>query len=934
MSTRQSEQKPRLLVRIYRYLTANTIRRRLMVTLTLVVMLSTIISGISSTIIFFQTGQQEVLDQVQAAASQHEQEINNWVRDLETELALLFTQQDTLRQMRAVLQNTTFRDIIERELAANFQEVIDLTHHFDELFILDLEGNVVVSTDPTHKGEDHSQETYFLQGVYGPQVHPLRADRETGAIEVFATRPILLENGQVVGVLVGRTSLEPLYTSLQVSTGLGTTGEIFLVDTNKILLTPSRYPGYVPGKTFINTEGSRLAFKESGTGTYINHRDREVVGAYRYIPSLEVGLLAEQESSEALRPVYASLYTNLGITIVAVLSSILLGYFVTQRIISPMQELAVTARQIAQGNLTITARVPSLQEAAVLAESFNQMTERLRHLIATLEERIYERTRALETSIGISSQLITIRDQNQLLRFVVEEIQKEFNFYHTHIYLLEKTTNELVMAEGSGEVAKELKARNHRLKVGQGIVGTVAARNESVLSNNVFKDPHFVRNPLLPHTKSELAVPLRKGQELLGVLDLQSDEFDRFRYADMSLMQAIANQTAIALDNIRLLSEMENALREVEHLNRRLTGEVWEDFLEEISARGIYYSHGRQEPLQGDRLVLLPPMKDAVKKQKVVVQTRPGNGAPPQAELGIPLVVRGQVIGALGLKRENAPEWLPDEIDVLQAIATQLAQALDNARLTLEQEKTIVQLKDIDRLKSEFLTSMSHELRTPLNSILGFADVLLQGIDGELPPMALQDIQLIYNSGQHLLALINDILDLSKIEAGQMELVIEPIDVAEVVDEVRTAANSLIKKKPVDLLTDLPPDLPLVNADKLRLKQILLNLVSNAAKFTEEGSITISAGIDEQEPDKVRIAVTDTGIGIPPDKIDAIFDRFRQADSSTTRKYGGTGLGLAICKQLVEMHGGTIGVESEEGVGSTFFFTIPAAQNTELDDQE
>jgi signal transduction histidine kinase len=292
-------------------------------------------------------------------------------------------------------------------------------------------------------------------------------------------------------------------------------------------------------------------------------------------------------------------------------------------------------------------------------------------------------------------------------------------------------------------------------------------------------------------------------------------------------------------------------------------------------------------------------------------------------------VLRGQVIGALAIKREEAADWNEDEVVAVESVASQIALALENARLSEEQENTIVQLKDVDRLKSEFLTSMSHELRTPLNSIIGFADVLLQGIDGELNEMALNDIRLIYNSGQHLLALINDILDLSKIEAGKMELVRQPLNVADAIKEVLAASTALLKKKPVEVIVEVEESLPPIYADKLRFNQVLLNLVSNSAKFTDEGSITLEAEIYDRDPDKMLISVSDTGIGIPPDKIDAVFDRFRQADSSTTRQYGGTGLGLAICEQLVEMHGGKIWITSEAGVGSTFHFTIPLHEVTD-----
>jgi signal transduction histidine kinase len=508
---------------------------------------------------------------------------------------------------------------------------------------------------------------------------------------------------------------------------------------------------------------------------------------------------------------------------------------------------------------------------------------------------------------------------------VVNRIKTEFNLYHVHVYLIEEGSGDLIMAEGSGEVGRQLKEKGHRLPAGRGIVGAAASTNEHFLSNNVEETPNFIRNPLLLDTKSELAVPLRKGGQVLGVLDMQSEQLNRFTAEEAALMQSIANQTAVALDNARLLAETQVALKEVERLNRRLTRESWQQFDEELPVTGYRFKAGARSKISPASDAWLPPMKQAALKKELVKETRPGNGDSPKTELAVPLILRGELIGVLGVKREEVPDWAEEEVAAVEAVANQVALALENARLSKEQDKTIVQLKDIDRLKSEFLTSMSHELRTPLNSIIGFADVLLQGIDGELNDMALNDIQLIHNSGKHLLALINDILDLAKIESGKMELVREAVDIKEVTGAVLATSNSLVKDKPVQIMVDLPTALSPVYADKLRLNQILLNLVSNSAKFTHQGTITIKAALSNHSPEMMVISVVDTGIGIPADKLNTIFERFRQADNSTTRKYGGTGLGLAICKQLIEMHGGTLNVKSEEGLGSEFYFTIPLA---------
>jgi signal transduction histidine kinase len=599
-------------------------------------------------------------------------------------------------------------------------------------------------------------------------------------------------------------------------------------------------------------------------------------------------------------------------------------------IIRPVATLLRSAEQIAAGQLeAVTPGEVSRDEFGKLATAFNHMAVQLRDLVSTLEERVQERTQALEISAEISRQVTGILDRDELLKYVVNRLRDQFNFYHTHLYLVEEETGDLIMVEGSGEVGQKLKARGHRLIAGQGIVGTVASTKQSFLSNNVNNVLNFVRNPLLPETNSELAVPLRKGDQILGVLDIQSEQLNRFMPEDVSLMQSIADQTAVALDNARLLVQSQQAVQEVERLNRRLTREAWTQTRQEMSAAGYRFSSGVSQAITNEADGWLPPMKEAVVKKQLVKQSAAGNGDSVKAELAVPLTLRGQVIGVLGVKREERPDWAEEEVSAVTAVADQISRALENARLSKEQEKTIEQLKEIDRLKSEFLTSMSHELRTPLNSIIGFADVLVQGIDGELPDLAMNDIKLIHNSGQHLLALINDILDLSKIEAGKLELVREPLDVAEVIDDVLAASTSLVKSKPVQIKVDKSESLPLIYADKLRLSQVLLNLMSNAAKFTERGGITIKAHVDEHAPGKLRIAVVDTGIGIAEEKLEAIFDRFRQADSSTTRKYGGTGLGLAIALNLTEMHGGELKVKSQVGVGSEFYFTVPLADGIE-----
>ena len=230
------------------------------------------------------------------------------------------------------------------------------------------------------------------------------------------------------------------------------------------------------------------------------------------------------------------------------------------------------------------------------------------------------------------------------------------------------------------------------------------------------------------------------------------------------------------------------------------------------------------------------------------------------------------------------------------------------------------ELEAASRHKSEFLANVSHELRTPMNAILGFNELILDGIYGDVPPdvkVPLTDIQ---NSGKHLLRLINNVLDLSKIEAGRMELTPTDYVAQDTVERVRASLGSLAAQKGIDFVTAVPPDLPTALGDAGRITQCLMNLAGNALKFTREGRVEIAV---ELRGNLLYYRVTDTGIGIAQDQLDTIFAEFRQGDATITREFGGTGLGLSITKKIVEMHGGRIWVESEIGKGSTFWFTIP-----------
>jgi signal transduction histidine kinase len=288
--------------------------------------------------------------------------------------------------------------------------------------------------------------------------------------------------------------------------------------------------------------------------------------------------------------------------------------------------------------------------------------------------------------------------------------------------------------------------------------------------------------------------------------------------------------------------------------------------------------------------------------------------------LAVPLLLEQQIFGGLVVYRPQSGSFSPDVVNLLQTFATQSVLAIQNARLFREIEEKGYQLEIASKHKSQFLANMSHELRTPLNAILGYTELIMDDIYGEVPEKIREVLDRVQQSGRHLLGLINDVLDISKMEAGQLTLSVNDYSMKEVVQTVVAAVESLAAEKRLALNVQVPDDLPMGKGDDRRIAQVLLNLVGNAIKFTEVGEVRVKAAAADGS---FTVSVSDTGPGISEADQQKIFEEFQQVDTSSTRQKGGTGLGLSIAKRIVEMHGGRIWVESSLGKGSTFRFTLP-----------
>jgi signal transduction histidine kinase len=472
--------------------------------------------------------------------------------------------------------------------------------------------------------------------------------------------------------------------------------------------------------------------------------------------------------------------------------------------------------------------------------------------------------------------------------------------------------------------------------------------------------------------RSLVTVPMLREGEVVGAITVCRREPGRFSDAEVELLKTFADQAVIAVENVRLFKELEvrtaDLTRSVEQLTAlgevgravsstldlgmvlttivsravQLSGldggvvfeydENTEEFVQRVATEtGADLAEARRttrirkgEGVLGQTAITLEPVQ-------VPDITVPGAYAGRLREtliesgvraiLAVPMVREGQLIGCLGVTRNRPGDFPAETIDFLRTFATQSALAIQNARLFREIEDKSRQLEAASRHKSEFLANMSHELRTPLNAVIGFSEVLLQRMFGALNDKQDEYLKDIYASGQHLLSLINDILDLSKIEAGRMELVPAPFHLPTALENAVTLVRERAARHGIALHLDLDPRLGELVGDERKVKQILLNLLSNAVKFTPEGGrISLKAS---RRDGAVEVSVTDTGIGIAPEDQATIFEEFRQVGSDETRKQEGTGLGLTLAKKFVELHGGRIWVWSELARGSTFTFTLP-----------
>ncbi len=711
--------------------------------------------------------------------------------------------------------------------------------------------------------------------------------------------------------------------------------------------------------------------KDVPVGDSINLAGVSVLSAHADIPALKWLVFVEVPTREAQQPVINTGLRALALLVLGLLIAAGAGALLARRMVVPIRAMQAGAERIGSGELSHRLTIKTGDELEALANQFNRSAAALEESYATLEQRVEDRTRELQESLEQQTATAGIlrvisqspTDVEPVLQSVADAAAGLCRADEAAVFLFKDGAYRWAASAHIASTYVDVVKGEAFTPGNDSLVGRTALQGTVVQIEDAPNDPEYGRRDLaqLGGAHTLIGIPLQREGDTIGVMVLTRRYVERFSDQHIEILKVFADQAVIAIQNVRLFTELRESLeqqtataevlrvisqsptdvqpvlRAVVGAARRFCGAddamiVLCDNDDQLMAT----HEGSMPALVGTRIPLdrsSTTGRAALDRQTIhvpdVALLDPSEHAQTielaektkvRALLAAPMLREGGAIGCVLLRKPEAGAFTSRQIGLLETFAAQAVIAIENVRLFTEIQEKSHQLEVASQHKSQFLANMSHELRTPLNAIIGYTEMMADGLYGDVPEKATAVLERVQANGRHLLGLINDVLDLSKIEAGQLVLAMEEYSVADMVATVLSATESLARTKGLTLGSDVPAGLPTGTGDARRLTQVLLNLVGNAIKFTDRGSVEVRAA---EVDGRFELSVVDTGFGIAPEDQAKIFEEFQQVDNTSTRKKGGTGLGLSISRRIVELHGGRITVESDVGKGSTFKVTVP-----------